>query len=434
MEVKVLNSKLVKPAHDTAAAGVPKYVPLSVFDRVTCQMPMTIIFTFTASSPSMAAMEEGLVAALTRYRAFAGQLGEGPDGKPAVLLNDRGARLVDAAVPDADLADVAGEPTPELLKLFDLWANSNKLHPYLEVELEEVVLIQLTRFRCGSLAVGFTSNHVVADGHATSDFLVAWCRAARGHRPMGLTPVYYHREKLFRPRSPSRVEYDHGSREYHRPPSPAVEYYDAYAASNIVIHRAHLTKDFIVELRAKASEGRVVSFSRFETIVAHVWHAMTRARGLGDGDPSQVSTIRISVDGRCRLDPETSLAGYFGNLVLWAFPRATVGDLLTQPLRHVAQAIHDEVARVADAAYFQSFVDYACSGAVEEEGLAPSNVLCPDMEVDSWLTFPFYELDFGTGRPSRVTPSYFTSEGVMYLAPSNLGDGSVDAFVLLDLA
>uniref|UniRef100_A0ACD6ADC4 Uncharacterized protein n=1 Tax=Avena sativa TaxID=4498 RepID=A0ACD6ADC4_AVESA len=361
MEVKVLHSKLVKPAHDTAAAGVPKYVPLSVFDRVTCQMPMTIIFTFTPPSPSTAAMEEGLVAALTRYRAFAGQLGEGPDGEPAVLLNDRGARLVDAAVPDADLADLPGEPTPELLKL----------HPYLEAELEEVVLIQLTRFRCGSLAVEFTSNHVVADGHATSDFLVAWCRAARGHRPM----EYDHREKLFRPRSPARVEYDHGSREYHRPPSPAVEYYDAYAASNIVIHRAHLTKDFIVELRSRASEGRVVPFSRFETIVAHVWRAMTRARGLGDGDPGQVSTVRISVDGRRRLDPEASLAGYFGNLVLWAFPRATVGDLLTQPLRHVAQAIHDEVRRVADAAYFQSFVDYACSGAVEEEGLAPSNVL-----------------------------------------------------------
>jgi hypothetical protein len=51
------------------------------------------------------------------------------------------------------------------------------------------------------------------------------------------------------------------------------------------------------------------------------------------------------------------------------------------------------------------------------------------MEVDSWLTFPFYELDLGTGRPNWLTPSYFTSEGTLYLAPSSIGDGSVDAFV-----
>jgi hypothetical protein len=388
---------------------------------------MTIIFGFAAPAPSTADIHKGLVAALTRYRAFAGQLGEGPDGTPAVLLNDRGARLVEAAVLDADLADMAGEPTPELLKL----------HPYLEMELEEVVLLQLTRFRCGSLAVGFTSNHVVADGHATSDFLVAWGRAARGLPPVGIAPVHIHRrEELFRPRSPPLVEYDHRSREYYRPQPPATFIgYNAYGARNIVIHKAHLTKDFIVALRAKASDSDGgVPFSRFEILVAHLWRALTRARGLGDGDPRQVSTVRISVDGRRRLGsaaPEGE--GYFGNLVLWAFPRATVGELLSQPLKHVAQLIHDEVARVADAAYFQSFVDFACSGAAEEEGLAPNtvlkDVLCPDMEVDSWLTFPFYELDLGTGRPSWLTPSYFTSEGTLYLAPSSIGDGSVDAFV-----
>ncbi|KAM0862926.1 hypothetical protein ACQ4PT_044936 [Festuca glaucescens] len=425
MEIKVLSSKLVKPAHDGgagAAAPVPEYVPLSVFDRVAYQMPMTI-FCFAAPAPSTADIQKGLVAALTRYRAFAGQLGEGPDGTPAVVLNDHGARLVEAAVLDADIADMAGEPTPELLKL----------HPYLELELEEVVVVQLTRFRCGSLTVGFTSNHVVADGHATSDFLVAWGRATRGLPPMDICPVY-HREELFRPRSPPLLEYDHRTREYYRPDPPAKTSavgYDAYGTRSIVIHKAHLTKDFIVALRAKASQGGV-PFSRFETIVAHVWRAMTRARGLGNGDPRQASTIRISIDGRRRLGAAAP-AGYFGNLVLWAFPRATVGDLLSQPLKHAAQVIHDEVARVADAAYFQSFVDFACSGAVEEEGLAPSSVLkdvlCPDMEVDSWLTFPFYELDFGTGRPSWLTPSYFTSEGTLYLAPSNVGDGSVDAFV-----
>jgi hypothetical protein len=46
----------------------------------------------------------------------------------------------------------------------------------------------------------------------------------------------------------------------------------------VVIHKAHLTKDFIAELRARALEGRGRSFSRFETILPHLWRAMMRAR------------------------------------------------------------------------------------------------------------------------------------------------------------
>uniref|UniRef100_J3MZQ0 Uncharacterized protein n=1 Tax=Oryza brachyantha TaxID=4533 RepID=J3MZQ0_ORYBR len=414
MEVKVLSSKLVKPAYNGGVAVETEYIPLSVFDKVTYRMQMAIIYAFPPPAPSPAAIEKGLAAVLAEYRAFAGQLGESPDGEPAVVLNDRGARLVEATV-DADLVDMApAKPTPELLRL----------HPDLEEELQEVVLLQLTRFRCGSLAVGFTSNHVVADGHATSNFLVAWGRATRG-LPTGLQPVHHH-AGLFKPRSSPRVEYDHRNREYYLPAAGDKHGHSDGGADNIVIHKAHFTKDFIAGLRAKASEGRGRPFSRFETILAHLWRTMACARGLG---PDETSTIRLSVDGRHRLGVP---AEYFGNMVLWAFPRATASDLLTRPLKHAAQAIHDEVARV-DGAYFRSFGAFARSGAAAKEGLAPSavlkDVLCPDVEVDSWLTFPFYELDFGTGSPTYFMPSYFPTEGMLFLVPSYLGDGSVDAFV-----
>ncbi|XP_066396334.1 putrescine hydroxycinnamoyltransferase 3-like [Miscanthus floridulus] len=406
VDVKVLSSKLVKPAYNAGAApataSADEYIPLSIFDSVTYKMQMAIIYAFPPPAPpSTATIENGLAAVLAEYRVFAGQLGEAPDGTPAVLLNDRGARFVEASV-DANLVDMApAKPTPELLRL----------HPDLEEELQEVVLLQLTRFRCGSLAVGFTSNHVVADGHATSIFLVAWGRATRG-----LPPVH-HQAGLFKPSASPRVDFDHRSREWYRP-SPAEKHGHGCgegAVENIVIHKAHLTKDFFAVLRARASEGRGRPFSRFETILAHLSRTM--------------SQIRLSVDGRHRL---VLLAEYFGNLVLRAFPTATVVDLLGRPLKHAAQSIHDAVAR-ADGAYFQSFVDFASSGAVEKEGLETTavlkDVLCPDLEVDSWLTFPFYELDFGAGSPSYFMPSYFPTEGMLFLVPSYLGDGSVDAFV-----
>jgi shikimate O-hydroxycinnamoyltransferase len=79
-----------------------------------------------------------------------------------------------------------------------------------------VVQEQITQFACGSLAVGFTANHTVADRHATSDFLVAWGRAAPG-LPIGPPP--HHRPSLFPQRDPPRVEFEHRGVEYTRLPS-----------------------------------------------------------------------------------------------------------------------------------------------------------------------------------------------------------------------
>ncbi|CAM0952788.1 unnamed protein product [Alopecurus aequalis] len=369
MEVKVVSSKLVKPWYPE---GVPRpdtteHVPSSVFDKITYHIQMAIIYAFKARVD--------------------------------------GATLADAA---------PSKPTPELLKL----------HPDLEGEIEEVVQVQLTRFACGSLAVGFTANHAVADGHATSDFLVAWGRAARGLAVGQSSPPHNHPD-MFRPRDKPLVEFEHRGVEYYWP-TPNADHEDHAGIDNVIIHKAHFTKDFIAGLRAKASEGRGRPFSRFETILAHLWRITARARGLG---PRETSTIRISVDGRRRLAAPPS---YFGNLVLWAFPRAMAGDLLSRPLKYAAQTIHDAVASV-DGAYFQSFIDFTSSGAVEREGLQktalPHDVLCPNLEVDSWLSLPFYELDFGAGSPTYFMPSYFPTEGMFFIVPSNLGDGSVDAFV-----
>ncbi|KAM0878470.1 hypothetical protein ACQ4PT_034848 [Festuca glaucescens] len=321
MEVKVVSSKLVKPRYPEGAArpDTTEHVPSLVFDMITYHIQMAIIYAFSEPAPSTADIERGLADVLALYRLFAGQVNISPAGALGVLLNDRGARLVEACVDGATLADAApSKPTPELLKL----------HPDLDGEMEEVVQVQLTRFACGSLAIGFTANHAVADGHATSDFLVAWGRAARG---LAVSSPPHNHPDLFRPRDPPLVEFEHRGVEYRRPtPNTNQGHHGHHGSDNVVIHKAHFTKDFIAVLRAKASEGRGRPFSRGE------------------------------------------------------------GLQKTAVLR---------------------------------------DVLGPDMEVDSWLSFPFHELDFGTGGASYFMPAYFPTEGKMFLVPSYIGDGSVNAFV-----
>ncbi|CAN6287231.1 unnamed protein product [Urochloa humidicola] len=429
MKVKITSSKVVKPAYGGGASpsGTAESVPLNVFDRVTYDVHIAVIYAFRPPNPPNAALEQGLARALAVYREWAGRLGLGPDGRPAVLLNDAGARLVEAAV-DAPLArSMPFKPSPELLRL----------HPSIDGPVAELVQVQLTRFACGSLVVGFTAHHRVADGQATGNFLVAWGLATR-RLPVAPLPVC-DRATRFRPRHPPRVEFPHRGAEYHHLPAKIKEKEEeeigGAAHDKIKVHKVLFTKEFVARLKARASSGlppeRRAGYSTFESVVGHLWRAVTAARGLGAGEATR---LRISVNGRSRMRPPVPRE-YFGNMVLWAFPRADAGDLVSRPVQHAAGVIRAAVSRVDDG-YFRSFVDFASSGAVEREGLEPTAdesqvVLCPDLEVDSWLGISFYDVDFGGGCPFYFMPSYLPMEGTMFLLPSFLGDGGIEAYVSL---
>jgi shikimate O-hydroxycinnamoyltransferase len=80
-------------------------------------------------------------------------------GNRAILLNDAGARLVEATADVALGSLLPLEPTPELLDL----------HPA-SSGAEELMLVQVTRFPCGSFAMGTTAQHLVADGTGARAF------------------------------------------------------------------------------------------------------------------------------------------------------------------------------------------------------------------------------------------------------------------------
>ncbi|XP_040379823.1 agmatine coumaroyltransferase-2-like [Oryza brachyantha] len=437
MNVRIDSSKVVKPLYDGAAApgtlAGGESVPLSVFDTVTYDVYMAVIYAFRPPNPPNAALEVGLAKALAVYREWAGELadGDGTEGRrPAVLLNDRGALLVEATVSAPLAAVMPFKPSPELLRL----------HPSTACgRAGELVRVQLTRFACGSLVIGFTSHHRVADGQAAGNFLVAWGLASR-RLPVAPLPVC-DRATRFPPRNPPLVQFPHRETEYYAPKEKHNadagddddELATPVAHDKIKVHKVHFTKEFLAGIKARASSSSPSrhGYSTFESVVGHLWRAVTAARGLGAGEPT---TLRISVNGRTRMRPPVP-RDYFGNLVLWAFPRSTAGELVSGPVQHAAELIHRAVARVDDA-YFRSFVDFASSGAVEAERLAATAdesqaVLCPDVEVDSWLGIDFYDLDFGGGGPAYFMPSYLPMEGTVFLVPSFLGDGGIDAYVSL---
>jgi hypothetical protein len=299
--------------------------------------------------------------------------------------------------------------------------------------------IKLNRYRCGGLVIGIICHHHVADGHSMSAFFTAWARAVRAAGkdlestappappfldrastavPRGTpAPVFDHRSNEFKVGGDDDDDDRHGSKPY-----PTVVPTDKI--KNLTVH---FTDEFIAELKARAG----VRCSTFQCLLAHVWKKITAARDL---KPEEFTQVRVAVNCRSRASPAVPM-NFFGNMVLWAFPRLQVKDLLNSSYGRVVHAIRDAIARV-DSEYIQSFVDFGAVADARGEELvataaAAGTMLCPDLEVDSWLGFQFHQMDLGTGPPCAFLPPNLPIEGLMILVPSRAAKGGVDLFVAM---
>jgi hypothetical protein len=293
---------------------------------------------------------------------------------------------------------------------------------------EPLFQVQLTRYRCGGLVIGTACQHLVADGQSITTFYTVWATAVRRSasatdlRPLPFTD----RAAIAVPRSPPMPKFDHRNIEFRDEHSHSYPVLPMDRIKNISIN---FPEEFIAGLKARVGGDR--RCTTFQCLLAHVWKKVTAARDLA---PEEFTQISVAVNCRGRAVPPVPME-YFGNMVLWAFPRMRARQLLSSSYAAVAGAIRDAVARV-NAEYIQSFVDFGDmaerAGGDELASTAgrPGMAFCPDLEVDSWLGFRFH--DFGYGPPCAFVPPDLPVEGLTILVPSCAAKGGVDLFMALD--
>ncbi|XBI96796.1 hypothetical protein VPH35_033023 [Triticum aestivum] len=416
MEITVHSSKSLKPDYGDGCRVAGDVIPLSVFDMVNYDKYIFYVYAFHPSAPPSVALEAGLARALAAYPEWAGRVGDGP----AIVLCDASAWFADATT-DSELGSGATALLAAGSKVLSLYPSGDGT--------EELLLVQATRFRCCSLVLGFTMHHKVADGPAMWNFMAAWGQATRG---VAINPVQVHdRTSLFARRGPPQIRFEH-------PAAPGTQggggtqgaQVAGIGDDEVVVHKV---REWIMELKSHVSEGGPRSYSTLQCLAAYFWRCITKARGL---DGRQATMIRIAVNGTRMRHPRVP-KGYTGSVVLWAWPTTTARQPLDRPLRYAVELISREVARMDDA-YFRSFIDFASSGAVEEEMLVPTADaaevrLGNNVDLDSVLAIPFPKLDFGCGAPFFFRPCYSPApvDGAIYVVKSLAGDGSVDAYVPL---
>ncbi|RLN03723.1 hypothetical protein C2845_PM13G05380 [Panicum miliaceum] len=285
----------------------------------------------------------------------------------------------------------------------------SKLYPLIPKEKTGAAVLQvkLNRYKCGGLIIGILTHHRVSDGQSFSSFLAKWAmhvRADHNDGDFAAPPPFLDRAATAVPRSPPMPVFDHRSVEFNAgDDGHGSRSYAAIPTEKIKNLTVSFTAQFVaaVKLKARVGGGAAARCSTFQCLLAHVWKKVTAARGLSPGDFTQVK-VAVNCTRRAELPVP---ADFLGNMVLWAFPRLRVGELLTSSYGRVVTAIRDAVARV------------------------DAEVLCPDLEVDSWLGFQFHQTDFGTGPPCAFLAPDIPVDGLMVFVPSGTARGGVDLFI-----
>ncbi|KAG6517963.1 hydroxycinnamoyltransferase-like [Zingiber officinale] len=417
--VNVRRSTMVRPAEATPQ----RRLWISNVDQVAHRHhTMSVFFYRTDGSANFfdaAVLRDALARVLVPFYPMAGRLARGEDGRIVIDCNGEGALFVeaDAEATVDDFGDCA--PTEEMEQLVPK-PNADYTGG---ISAFPLLIIQVTRFKCGGAALGIGTQHHVVDGFSGLHLINSWSDIARG---VGITVQPFFDRTLLRARHPPNPSFDHV--EYQPPPSmntsaAAVEVNSAgvVPSSAVAVRVFKFTREQLNLLKAKASSGG--SYSTYVLIAAHVWRCACIARGL---PPDQMTRMYIVTNGRKRIQPPLP-QGYFGNVIFAATPIAAAGEVVSPEggLSPAAKTIQEAILRV-DAGYMQSALDYLeMQPNLEALVKGPHTYRCPNLGLISWVGLPIYDADFGWGRPVFLAPGRIGYEGKAFVLPSAAGDSGL---------
>ncbi|CAN6182324.1 unnamed protein product [Urochloa humidicola] len=416
--VEVVKSELVPPSEPTPRAALwlsnldlaarNGYTPTVYFFRRPDDQPRPEGSSFSAD-----VLRAALAAALVPFYPFAGRLGVGQDGRAEIDCNADGALFVVARSEAAlDEFEDGFAPSKAMNDLF--------VPPYEAAGPEApLLLLQVTFFRCGGVALGTAMHHFVIDGRSAFNFIRTWASIARGDASTAIASPSLDRTPL-RARPHPSVLFDH-THEYgggRRTTTPTSANKSQYASAILRVTGAQASA-----LRARA--GGASTSSTFRALVAHVWRCACAARAL---PPDAETRLYTMVDMRSRLSPPLPET-FFGNAVARTSTSARVGDILSNPLGFAARRLR--AATGHGDAYARSVVDYL-EGEDVVAGMPRGGVKGTDLRVISWLGMPSYDADFGWGEPALLAPALMYYTGFVYLLNCPGKEGGVAVAVALE--
>lgn len=428
--VSINRSYTVIPSETTPTSTLS----LSLCDQIKLPNHGSQLYLYTSNNnttrnPSIHILITSLSKTLTHYYPLAGRLAFTQGGHLKLLCNSKGALLLEAT------SILAFENTPQqnLVPTIDY-----------DVPIEDIPLLiaQFTKFPCGSITLGVLLCRALLDGSSAANFMNSWAKLARGEKLDSSLIPFHDRTVLDSRRNfhiPSRFQH----LEFFPPPLWEGNFAKVTTKPLYTTAIFKLTKIQVEKLKNKANNNNNKvrrSFTSFEVISGHIWRCVCKVRYVkGNGDqPTRLTTL---VNCRNRLNPPLPRT-YFGNAT---FPTVTqtcsFDDVMNNPTtRYAVGKVREAIERVNDE-YVRSALDYVANqkdlnllrdtfyNFGKRNGQLGGN---PNLYVVGWTNFPFYETDFGWGKPDCMVPGNINSDGKAFLIDAANGDGFIVAICLQD--
>ncbi|MCD9639719.1 hypothetical protein HAX54_024427 [Datura stramonium] len=348
---------------------------------------------------------------------MAGRLGRDEHGRIEVNCNGEGVLFVEAKTDSC--VDDFGDFTPslELRKLIPTVDTSGDISTF------PLVIFQVTRFKCGGVALGGGLFHTLSDGLSSIHFINTWSDMTRG---LSVAIPPFIDRTLLRARDPPTPIFEHV--EYHAPPSLNSSLENPNSATDSKHSTTTMLKFSSEQLGILKSESKHEG-STYEILAAHIWRCTCKARGLPD---DQLTKLHVATDGRSRLCPPLP-PGYLGNVVFTATRMAKSSELQSEPLADSAKRIHSALVKMDDN-YLRSALDYLeLQPDLSTLIRGPTYFASPNLNINSWTRLPVHDSDFGWGRPIHMGPACILYDGTIYIIPSpNNNDRNLRLAVCLD--
>ncbi|XP_015060649.1 acetyl-CoA-benzylalcohol acetyltransferase-like [Solanum pennellii] len=391
MEIEIISTKFIKPSSPT-----PNHLQnykLSFFDQVSDETHLPLVFFYPPtnninfSSHHEEQLEQSLSRILTHVYPISGRFNEDIN---SISCQDQGVKFIKAKM-NSKLNEFLDKAHKDVNLSLLCWPQDSWNVDPSNLFTMPLVIIQITEFECGGLALSMSHMHMTMDGYSTFNFINEWSKVCRLKIPLEkIDFMSFDLGNVFPTRDLSKLLL---------PRIPPVDRLEC----KLVAKRLYINEDSISRLREKVG-GDLCKFkpSRVEMIMALLWRAVIRASEKKHGYLRR-SLMNIPINLRTRLISLPQVEKSFGNLGVDAPIKFIPGEnkmelheFVTLIHNAVKETIHtcdktspEDIVSAVSNIYNESFLAQDWGGNDEVDRIISSS-LCK---------FPIQEADFGWGKP-----------------------------------
>ncbi|GLT71025.1 hypothetical protein SLA2020_430700 [Shorea laevis] len=387
IKVQIISTETIKPSPSTPPHL--KTFNLSLFDRLAppVYVPILLFYSPTDDLKNHRKrwsdhLKKSLSKTLAHFYPFAGQINK--DDAFTIDCNDRGATYVEAQI-QADMSDVVlNEPEIDMLQRL---LPCDPLEKFADPSSRVILAVQVNYFACGGIVIGVCISHVIADASATASFVKSWAATASGVNDIDVNGVIYDCTSLFPPQDSTELQ-------------QLMENIMKVRQASCVMKRFLFDGSKIAALRNKISMEQKECFyrpTRVEAVSALIWGASMAMEKTGN-IPMHVAVFPVNL--RKIMNPVLP-EFCIGNI--YQVTMAT--SMMEKNAKHssLAGKIHESIKKVKEECVrkrgeYLNMMSRKSNTDEQKNGLEAM----VSFAFSSWCRFPFYETDFGWGKPVWV--------------------------------